>query len=152
MLIIPLWYALNNSFKVEKEIYRNPLLLTPATITFDNIRLAFKVMSYPKTIFNSTVILIITSVLFVAFGSLAGFGIAIGKSKILTGLYTFLVAIMTLPFQLAMIPLVIMLKGMGLVNSYLGTALVFVGFLMPFVVFHHPPPYRSPEVGYGSRY
>jgi raffinose/stachyose/melibiose transport system permease protein len=135
LLVIPLWYALNNSFKEETAIYRNPLLLTPRTFTFENIRLAFEVMNYPRTILNSTVILIITSVLFVCFGALAGFGIAIVKSRILTGLYTFLVAIMTLPFQLAMIPLVTMLKNMALINTYFGTAFVFVGFLMPFVVF-----------------
>ena len=48
LLIIPLWYVLNNAFKVEKEILRRPLVLLPSAVTLDSLIRSFKAMKYPS--------------------------------------------------------------------------------------------------------
>jgi raffinose/stachyose/melibiose transport system permease protein len=134
-LALPLWYVLNNAFKVEQEILRQPLVLLPSTATFANVVRAFTAMNYPLRFMNSVVILVLSCAFLVSLGILAAFGIAMARSRLLNGVYTLLVAMITLPFQLAMVPLIFMLKGLGLMNTYWGTALVYSGWFLPFVIF-----------------
>ncbi len=135
LLVMPLWYVLNNAFKVEKEILRNPLVLLPSAATFDSVIRSFRAMKYPLTFMNSAVVLALSCAILISLGSLAAFGVAMAQSKFLNGVYVVLVAMITLPFQLAMVPLIFLLKGMHLVNSHLGTSLVFSGWYLPFVIF-----------------
>ena len=135
LLVLPLWYVLNNAFKVEQEILRQPLVLLPSTATLANVVRAFTAMNYPLRFMNSVVILVLSCVLLVTLGTLAAFGIAMARSRFLDRVYTALVAMITLPFQLAMVPLIFLLKGFGLMNTYWGTALVYCGWFLPFVIF-----------------
>jgi raffinose/stachyose/melibiose transport system permease protein len=135
LLVLPLWYVLNNAFKVEKEILRQPLVLLPSTVTLENVVRAFTAMNYPLRFMNSVVILALSCAFLVSLGTLAAFGIAMANSKFMNRVYGVLVAMITLPFQLAMVPLIFMLKGLGLMNTYWGTALVYSGWFLPFVIF-----------------
>jgi len=135
LLVLPLWYVLNNAFKVEKEILRSPLLLLPRSATLDNVANAFKAMKYPQRFLNSTIILALSCALLICLGSLAAFGIAMARSRFLNGVYAVMVATITLPFQLAMVPLIFLLKGLHLLNTYWGTALVYSAWFLPFVIF-----------------
>jgi len=134
-LLMPLWYVLNNAFKAEQEIVRRPLVLRPQDFTMDSVIRAFRALKYPARFLNSSIILVVSCFFLVTLGSAAGFGIALSNSRFLNRIYTILVAIITLPFQLAMVPLIFMLKAMGLINSYLGIALVYTGWFLPFVIF-----------------
>ena len=135
LLFMPLWYVLNNAFKVETEIVRRPLVLRARDVTLNNVIKAFRAMKYPLRFLNSSIILVLSCLSLVTLGSLAGFGIAMANSRFLNKVYAVLVAMITLPFQLAMVPLIFMLKAMGLINSYLGIALVYTGWFLPFVIF-----------------
>ena len=135
VLVMPLWYVLNNAFKIEREILLRPLLLRPSAATIDNLVRAFKAMKYPLTFMNSVITLVLSCTLLIALGSLAAFGIAMARSRFFNTVYVVLVAMITLPFQLAMVPLIFLLKGMKLTNTYLGLALVYTGWFMPFVIF-----------------
>ncbi|UCF97531.1 MAG: carbohydrate ABC transporter permease [Spirochaetaceae bacterium] len=135
LLIMPLWYVLNNAFKVEQEILRRPLVLLPSAATFDSVIRAFTAMKYPRCFINSAIILVLSCAVLLSLGSLAAFGIAMANSRFMNTVYIVLVAMITLPFQLAMVPLIFLLKSFGLINSYLGTALVYSGWFMPFVIF-----------------
>jgi raffinose/stachyose/melibiose transport system permease protein len=135
LLAMPLWYVLNNALKVEQEIIRRPLVLRPQDFTLDSVTSAFRVMSYPLRFMNSIILLVLSCAALISSGSLAAFGIAMANSRAMNRLYAFLVAIITLPFQLAMVPLIFLLKGLGLINNYLGTALVYTAWFLPFVIF-----------------
>jgi raffinose/stachyose/melibiose transport system permease protein len=135
LLVLPLWYVLNNAFKVEREILRSPLILLPNRFTLDNVIKTFALLKYPQRFLNSAVILVLSCVFLISLGSLAAFGIAMARSRFLNGVYVVLVATITLPFQLAMVPLIFLLKGLHLLNTYWGTALVYTGWFLPFVIF-----------------
>jgi raffinose/stachyose/melibiose transport system permease protein len=57
------------------------------------------------------------------------------NSRLMNRVYAVLVAMITLPFQLAMVPLIFTLKGLHLMNTYWGTSLVYSGWFLPFVIF-----------------
>jgi raffinose/stachyose/melibiose transport system permease protein len=134
-LVIPLWYVLNNAFKSEAQIVRRPLVLRAQDFTTSNVTNAFRVMRYPLRFMNSAILLAISCALLIGLGSVAAYGIAMAGSRLLNRVYGFLVAIITLPFQLAMVPLIFLLKSLGLLNSYLGTSLVYTAWFLPFVIF-----------------
>ncbi len=135
VLIMPLWYVLNNAFKVEREILHRPLILLPNAATLDSVARSFVAMKYPLTLMNSAVTLALSCAFLISLGSLAAFGIAMANSRLLNAAYLGVVAMITLPFQLAMVPLIFLLKGLHLTNSYLGLALVYSGWFLPFVIF-----------------
>ncbi|MDD3840558.1 MAG: carbohydrate ABC transporter permease [Clostridia bacterium] len=135
LVLVPLWYLLNNAFKTPQAMMLEPLIIRPQTFTFANIARAFKIMNYPKLLLNNVIILVISCSFLVVLGSFAGYAINISNNKAIKNLYIFIVLIMTLPFQLAMIPLVSMLKSMNLMDSFFGTSLVFTAWSLPFVIF-----------------
>jgi len=135
LLVMPLWYVLNNAFKVEREILRRPLVLLPSAMTLDSVARSFVAMKYPRCFMNSAIVLVLSCGFLLSLGSLAAFGIAMANTRFLNTVYVVLVAMITLPFQLAMVPLIFLLKGLGLINSYLGIALVYTGWFMPFIIF-----------------
>jgi len=143
LAFIPLWYVLNNAFKNKEYIIRNPLILLPEYFTFDNIIRAFKVMHYAESLINNLIILASTCSLLIFFGSAAGYSITVSGSKLLEKYYTLVVMVITIPFQIAMVPLVSMMNKMGLMNTYLGVSLVFSAFSLPFVIFLYTGYTRS---------
>jgi raffinose/stachyose/melibiose transport system permease protein len=135
IIILPLWYVINNAFKKKEFILQNPMLLTIKTFTFDNIKNAFVVMNYPQALLNNLIILIISCVLLVVVGSITGYSITMSESKILQKYYIFVVAIITIPFMTAMVPLISLMNTLGLTNTYFGVSIVFTAFYLPFVIF-----------------
>jgi raffinose/stachyose/melibiose transport system permease protein len=131
----PLWILLNNAFKRVENIRSNPFIITIDTFTLDNIINSFKLMDYTHALMNSLIILIISCVLSVTTGSLAGFAIATVKSKMTNRLYISIVGLIALPFQLAMVPLIFIMKNLHLINNYFGTAVVYTSVALPIVIF-----------------
>ena len=135
LTFIPIWYFLNNAFKEEKYVYRNPLTITPAQFTTENVVRAFKHIKYPRSFLNSFIFVTISCTLLVLLSSLASYAIAVVKGKLLNAVYLGFVLMITLPFGLAMIPLVSLLRDFNLLNTYLGTSLVYTATAIPFAVF-----------------
>ena len=135
LTFIPVWYFLNNAFKEEKYVYRNPLTITPQQFTTDNVVRAFNHIKYPRSFLNSFIFVTTSCVLLVGLASLASFAIAVVGGRLLNAVYVGFVLMITLPFGLAMIPLVSLLRDVGLLNTYLGTSLVYTATAIPFAVF-----------------
>ena len=132
---IPLWYALNNAFKPTNSIQVQPLLLTPGNFTLDNILRAFRYLDYPGTFLNSSVVLLLTLVIAIVTGSLAAYGLVMSRNVVFTWIHNLIILLITLPFQLAMVPLIKILYSLGLVNTRIGLALVFSAVGLPFTIF-----------------
>jgi raffinose/stachyose/melibiose transport system permease protein len=133
--LIPLWFLFNNAFKKSDYIFKNPFYITLESFTFDSVIRAFYVMKYPQAILNNIIYLTLSSIMIILFASLAGFSIIYSGSKILEKYYLFSVMIITLPFQIAMVPLVNILKNLMLYNTYFGLSLVFTAFSLPIAIF-----------------
>jgi raffinose/stachyose/melibiose transport system permease protein len=133
--VIPLWYVFNNAFKKEKYIYSQPYYLPIEAMTFKNITEAYKLMNYSKLFLNSAIYLVVSCGVMIVLGALAGFGIGTSESKLLRRIYVVILLCITIPFQLYMIPLVVVLRDLNILNSYIGTICAYVVVSLPFVVF-----------------
>lgn len=133
--LLPLWYALNNAFKLADAISIQPFWLTGRTFTLDNIRRAYELLHFPTAFLNSAFILVLSLALLVVLGSLAAYGIVMPNNKSVRRLYTAFVALISVPPQITIVPLVVLLKKLDLINSFLGAAFVYAGMYLPFVIF-----------------
>lgn len=135
LVFIPVWYYLNNAFKEAKFIYQNPLFIRPSQVTLQNLIRSFKLLKYPRSLLNSAIFVGASCSILVFTSSLGAFAIALVNSRLLNSIYFAFVLMITLPFGLAMIPLISVLRSLQMLNTYLGTSLIYVATGIPFAIF-----------------
>lgn len=143
IILIPLYYVLINAFKLDLYINIKPMEFNWAYFTIDNISNAWRSLNFLLSLQNSVILVILSCGMMIIFGSLAGFAIAIVGNKFLRIFYTVLIMLISVPFQVVMIPLVQVLNTLHLLNSYFGTSLVFVALGLPFTIFLYTGFMRS---------
>jgi len=141
--LLPLWYVLNNAFKERKFISSQPFFVTAQSFTFSNIAEAFQKMEYLTALRNSVYVVVLTCMMLVILGSLAGFGIVYAKTKTLNAVYLGYIALISLPLQIAMVPLIVLMRSIGLTDTHVGMALIYNAMYLPFVVFLYTGFMRS---------
>ena len=118
--LAPLLWMLSVSLMQPGEASTFPPPLLPATPTLDNYHELFARAGMGRYLFNSLVIASATTLLSLLFNVMAGYAFAklqfAGREKI----FTALLAALVIPGQVAMMPLFLMLKQIGLVNTYGG--------------------------------
>lgn len=142
-ILIPLYYVFINAFKQDLYINIKPMEFNFKYFTLDNIANAWHSLKYPLGLLNSTILVVLSCGFMIAFGSLAGYAIAIVGNRFLRILYTILVMLISVPFQVVMIPLVQILSAVKLLNNYVGTSLVFAALSLPFTIFLYTGFMRS---------
>jgi len=103
--------------------------------TFENYTRAWDEAGLGRALVSSTVITIATLVCVVALGSLAAYGLARAAPRIGYRLYLLFLLGLTLPFQLALVPLYQLAGDAGLLGSYTGIVAVYTGLQLPITVF-----------------
>ena len=134
-IIVPLYYVFINTFKTELSINLHPMVFRVEFFTLENLSNAWRSLKYPLAFRNSSILVVLSCSIMIVAGSLGGFAIAIVNNKWLKILYTTLVMLMSIPFQVVMIPLVQILSAMNLMNNFFGTSMVFASLALPFTVF-----------------
>ena len=118
--LFPLLWMVSVSFMQPGAASSYPPPLLPADATLQNYRDLFARVNMGGYLFNSLVVasgLTVTSVLF---NVMAGYAFAKLQFKGRDGLFKSLLAALVIPGQVAMMPLFLMLKAMGLVNTWAG--------------------------------
>ena len=120
MALFPLLWMVSVSFMRPGEAASFPPPLLPSQATFDNYRQLFAGEGMGRYFLNSLLLAGAATLLSLTFNVMAGYGFAklrfAGRDRIFQALLGTLV----IPAQVAMIPLFLLLKTMGLVNTYGG--------------------------------
>lgn len=118
--LMPLLWMLAVSLMQPGEASHFPPPLLPAAPTLENYRELFARAGMGRYLFNSFVVATATTLLALLFNVLAGYAFAklrfAGREKV----FAVLLGALVIPGQVAMMPLFLMLKQMGLVNTYAG--------------------------------
>ena len=131
---MPIAILFGNAFKTTAEIGRNPLGL-PTEWHYQNFTEAWEVGRYGTILKNSVVI---TGGTIVGTLILAGCGAyALARLKLRGGdLLTFYFLVGTsVPAQLFIVPLFIMWRNFGLINTQLGLIIIYCGLSSPFATY-----------------
>lgn len=120
LTLAPFLWMLAASFMPTGEANAIPPRLLPSTPTLEHYRDLFTRLDMGRYALNSAIIALIATVISTLLNAMAGYAFAklrfTGREQIFRGL----LAAMVIPAQVAMLPLFLMLKQMGLINTYAG--------------------------------
>ncbi|MFP3579543.1 carbohydrate ABC transporter permease [Arthrobacter sp. fls2-241-R2A-200] len=134
IVILPLLWTFMSSFKTSNEIFASPFSL-PGEWRFDNYTRAWSEAGIGSAFLNSIVVVAAALVIVMVLGAMCAYVLARYTFPGSRAIYYLMLAGLTFPIFLAMVPLFFVLKNMGLLNTLPGLILVYVGFALPFTVF-----------------
>ncbi|MDD2893614.1 MAG: carbohydrate ABC transporter permease, partial [Halothiobacillaceae bacterium] len=120
LTLAPFVWMLAASFMPTGEASAIPPRLWPSAPTLDHYRDLFTRMDMGRYAFNSALIALLATVLATMINAMAGYAFAKLHFAGREALFRSLLAAMVIPAQVAMLPLFLMLKHMGLINTYAG--------------------------------
>jgi multiple sugar transport system permease protein len=133
LTLFPLLWMLSVSFMPAEEAARLPPPLLPEHPTLDHYRTLFARLDVARYALNSFGIAAAVTACSLLINAMAGYAFAKLRFRGRERLFGLLLAAMVIPGQVAMLPLFLMLKGLGLVNTYGG--LVIPGLASIFGIF-----------------
>jgi raffinose/stachyose/melibiose transport system permease protein len=145
LLLIPFYIALVNAFKPKAAIVSDPMGIPFAALTLDNFA---KVAITPTfNIFKAyqvTAVITFASIIcLVVLASMMSYVIARGKHKFFGFTYLLLLGGLMIPPQVILLPVVKLLRVLGLMFTETGLVFYNVGWYIPFTVFIYTGFIRS---------
>ncbi|MFC5407164.1 carbohydrate ABC transporter permease [Cohnella soli] len=132
--LTPFLLIVMNSFKSTQQFVENPLSL-PGSFRFGNYANAIDKMDFMHGFLNSMVITVVSVLLILVCSSMTGYLFVRYKWKANAVIFFAMLASMALPFQVLMIPLVMLYGHMDLLNMKKTLLFMYLGFGVPFGVF-----------------
>ncbi|MCR8642485.1 carbohydrate ABC transporter permease [Paenibacillus sp. N1-5-1-14] len=134
LTLYPLIWLFISAFKTNEEFFSRPFGL-PTTLHFENFTRAWKVAGMGTAFVNSIVVTAISLVLTLLIGALASFILARFNFRFKTWVLGLFVLGMLIPVHSTLVPLFILLKQMGLLDSRLALILPYIAFELPIALF-----------------
>lgn len=116
----PLVWMLSVSFMPAGQTNSYPPPLVPHQPTFENYTQLFALAGMGRRIFNSALLATLATLLSLAFNVTAGYGFAKLRFRGRDRVFQLLLGALVIPGQVSMIPLFLMMKYLGLINTYAG--------------------------------
>lgn len=132
----PMFWMLMSSLKPGAEVFRAPFALPAADkLRVDNYARAWGEASFGDYFLNSAIVTCVSVALITGLGSMAAY--ALSRFRIPGGrlLFWLFLAGLTLPAQIAVVPLFFEMRALGLLNSLPGLILVYTANGLPFAIF-----------------
>jgi N-acetylglucosamine transport system permease protein len=134
IVIVPFLWVVLSSFKTTKEILASPFSL-PAHWSFDNYVNAWTDAGIRHFFLNTIIVVGAALVLVMLLGAMCSYVLARFAFPGARFIYYAMLAGLTFPIFLAIVPLFFILKNGGLLNTLPGLVLVYVAYALPFTVF-----------------
>ena len=134
LFLVPFYFLFVNSVKSFGDLLTNAAAW-PKVFEWSNYQRAWEITKFPKVLFNSLFVTIVSNLLLVLFSSMTAYRMVRHNSRFNRVLFTLFVAAMVIPFQSIMIPLVKVTSTVGLMNSHYGLIICYLGFGIPISVF-----------------
>jgi multiple sugar transport system permease protein len=132
--LFPVFWTLLTSLKTEHDIISRNFRILPDPATLENYVAIWTQSNLPDLMRNSAVVTILTVLICVGAGTLAAYAVSrtrfAGRQKILL----FFLVVRMFPVVLMVIPLFIILRDFGLLDTRIGLALAYTGFLLPIFI------------------
>lgn len=132
--LFPLYIMVSMSFKTTSEI-ASSTVAPPQSLFLGNYETAWVSAGLGRAMLNSLLITAVSITIAVLIGAMAAFAIVRGNRRTSTWkLMLFLLGLM-IPGQLGMVPLYLLMRDAGLLQTHASLIIFYVGSLMPMTVF-----------------
>lgn len=120
IFMIPLLYMISTSFKLPNEVFELPIQWIPDTLRLENYILPLQEKPFARWFFNSAFVATCVTILVVLTSSLAGYSFAKFDYPGRDILFMFILATFMIPLEAMIVPLFILVKDLGWLNTYTG--------------------------------
>jgi len=115
-----LWMISVSLMPAGEATARFPPPLLPSTVTFAHYRTLLTRLTLARSLANSVLLATIITLVSLLLNSMAGYAFAKFRFRGRDGIFGVLLAALVIPGQVSMLPLFLMLKAMGCINTYWG--------------------------------
>lgn len=134
IVVLPLLWTLMTSFKTTNQIFSSPFSL-PTSLNVVNYVNAWTTAGIGSYFLNTIIVVGSALVLVMILGSMCSYVLARFSFPGTRLIYYAMLAGLTFPIFLAIVPLFFTLKNFGLLNTLPGLIITYVAFALPFTVF-----------------
>ena len=129
--IAPLVWVFSTSFKRNEESISFPPKFLPENVTFDNYKFVLTDPGLVRSLINSFVVSIGSTILSVTVSALGGYAFARFEFKAKNLIMSVILGLFMIPVVINIIPLYTMLSAAGMLNSSLALILTFQILIIP---------------------
>jgi raffinose/stachyose/melibiose transport system permease protein len=140
--LVPLLYAILGGFRDTGQISNNPVAM-PNPWVFSNYTDLIQSSTFLRQLFNSALIALVSTLLVVPLAALAAFIFARFTFRGRELFYTLFTLGLLFPVAIAIMPIFIMVRNLGLLDNPLGVALPQAAFGLPMTIIILRPFFRS---------
>ena len=131
--VIPVIWTVLSSLKSNDTIFAIPMRWLPTSLNLNNYTDAFQVAPFGRYFLNSAIVAASVTATTVFFGAMAGYGFSKFRFPGRDVVFGLILVTFMIPFPVIMIPLFVLVRNFGWVNTYWG--LIIPGALTGFAVF-----------------
>ncbi|MCX8056388.1 MAG: carbohydrate ABC transporter permease [Ignavibacteria bacterium] len=118
--LIPFVWMVSASLMKTGESAKYPPKFFPSELDFSHYIFLFQNLDMAKYFLNSLALAILVTTISLLFNSMAAYAFAKLRFGLKDRLFKFLLSLMIVPGQVTMLPLFLMLKELGFINTYFG--------------------------------
>lgn len=133
LVLFPFFWMISVSLKPATEPFAIPARLWPDNPTLENYVTAFR-PEFRTYFFNSLVVSLSSVVITVSLGLLAAYSFTRAQLMAMTALVGMVVLAQMFPHSAIIIPIYKMMRGAGLLNTYLSLILAYVSVTLPVAI------------------
>ncbi len=133
LTLVPFVWMISASFMFDGHASTFPPRFIPDQFTLIQYQRLFERLSIARNFTNSLILSILVTIISLTLNSMAGYAFTKFKFKGKDKLFNLLLSSMIIPAQVTMLPLFLMLKWMGFINSYM--AIIIPGLANIFGIF-----------------
>ena len=134
VMLYPIFMMVLSGFKTTPEIFMSPFSM-PKKLNIENFQVIWEKTNVPRYFLNSIIVTVSSIALLLITGTMAAYAISRYKFRGALMVSLFFLSGLMLPLRLAIIPLFIQLKYLGLIDSLLGLIFIYTAMSLPATVF-----------------
>jgi raffinose/stachyose/melibiose transport system permease protein len=134
VMLAPIVIMLFAAFKTNTQIFQSPFGF-PDFSNFANITKIWSQTNFLRYLLNSVIVTGASIVVILTLGTMAAYAVGRYKFRGSSFVLMFFLAGLTLPLKLAIIPLFILMRDLGILNTQLSLIVIYVAMGLPTTVF-----------------
>jgi len=134
IVLYPILMMVMSGFKSNAEIFGHPFA-PPKSFNLDNFRIIWTTTDVPRYLLNSTIVTGLSVALLLVTGTMAAYALSRYRFRGSIMVSLFFLSGLMLPLRLAIIPLFVQLKHLGLIDTLLGLVCIYTAMSLPATVF-----------------
>jgi multiple sugar transport system permease protein len=131
-VFVPIYWSVVTSLKVEKDIMQVPVKLLPKPATFDNFRFVWNRTGFSRFFINTLFVSAVTAAAVVLLSIMVAYGLSRFKFKGRRSFMMVFIVTQLVPYNMLIIPLFVIFKNIGLINSLSSLIITYTTVFLPF--------------------